>query len=251
MKIHLVSDLHEDVWRDYAGTSAIDAIPANLGDVLVVAGDVLEAERFSSDEFVRAFERLRGKAEEVIYVPGNHEFYRLPFDLTRETLKLVCLMFGIHFLDCESVEIGGHRFLGTTLWYNPLSPEVKKIGRNWSDYCIRGLEVFVPGEHRMGVEHVKSCRKGDVVVTHMLPSYASVAPKHAGDSTNVFFVAAQLDNVIKLNQPALWIHGHTHTACDYRLNHTRIVCSPLGTPREASQLDDEVIKARLSCVVEI
>jgi hypothetical protein len=34
-------------------------------------------------------------------------------------------------------------------------------------------------------------------------------------------------------RPALWIHGHTHAASDYR-SPTRVVCNPRGYAREQS-----------------
>jgi Icc-related predicted phosphoesterase len=29
-------------------------------------------------------------------------------------------------------------------------------------------------------------------------------------------------------QPALWVHGHVHNSCDYRVGATRVVCNPHG-----------------------
>jgi hypothetical protein len=34
------------------------------------------------------------------------------------------------------------------------------------------------------------------------------------------------------SRAALWIHGHVHTAQDYRLGETRVLCNPRGYPVE-------------------
>jgi hypothetical protein len=73
----------------------------------------------------------------------------------------------------------------------------------------------------------------DVVVTHHLPSYQSVPDCFRGDQLNRFYVCNQ-ERLIVEKQPQLWLHGHTHTPCDYLVDETRIVCNPLGYPYEAN-----------------
>jgi hypothetical protein len=43
-----------------------------------------------------------------------------------------------------------------------------------------------------------------------------------------------MKELIVAREPALWIHGHTHHAMDYRIGPTRILCNPLGYPHEAN-----------------
>lgn len=248
MRIHLVSDLHDDVWRDYSGVSPVEAIPEDLGDVLVVAGDLMECRAYTAEDMVKVFKCLRTKAERVLYVPGNHEYYG--FDFGALDLKSLCASVGIDWLGRQEVVIEGQRFIGATLWFDPKSPEVRRHEKNWSDYCIRDLDITIPGEHKKDVDYLRSnVRKGDVVVTHMLPSYESVHPRYAGESTNVFFVVPQ-DSLIKMAAPKLWLHGHTHEMRDYKLNHTRVVCAPLGIP-EGFDFTEQQMLARMTTVVEI
>lgn len=67
----------------------------------------------------------------------------------------------------------------------------------------------------------------------------SVAPEYKGSALNPFFVC-DVEHVIRRNRPKLWIHGHTHTSCDYWIDHpvghvgsqtTRVVCNPFGYAR--------------------
>jgi len=52
-----------------------------------------------------------------------------------------------------------------------------------------------------------------------------------GDAINPAF-ASDLENLILEFQPELWIHGHIHTACDYTIGKTRVICNPRGYPSE-------------------
>jgi len=72
MRIQPVSDLHLEFDPDH-GKRFASSLPV-LGDVLVLAGDVLPIRRPPHvremlDWFCARFPR-------VIYVPGNHEYYR-------------------------------------------------------------------------------------------------------------------------------------------------------------------------------
>jgi Icc-related predicted phosphoesterase len=59
----------------------------------------------------------------------------------------------------------------------------------------------------------------------------SIASRYANDALNPAF-ASRLEGMIERYQPALWIHGHTHDPCDYKLFRTRVVCNPRGYPGE-------------------
>ena len=48
-----------------------------------------------------------------------------------------------------------------------------------------------------------------------------------GGQVNRIFVHP-LDEFVEDRRPALWVHGHTHLGCDYRLGETRVVCNPYG-----------------------
>ena len=66
-----------------------------------------------------------------------------------------------------------------------------------------------------------------VVVTHHLPSRRSVSAEFADSALNPAF-ASDLDDLVTRSGAALWVHGHTHTSCDYTLGATRVVCNPKG-----------------------
>lgn len=76
-----------------------------------------------------------------------------------------------------------------------------------------------------------------VVVSHHLPSYKSIDdmfkgrndsllnPAYASDM-DAWITDRDKDSKLGIN---LWLHGHTHSSCDYKLdNGTRVVCNPRG-----------------------
>jgi len=220
MKIQLVSDLHYEFMAD-RGAEFTAALP-NDCDVLVVAGDLCPA----ADGLKEALEGLCARFPEVVFLNGNHEFYggdRRRVMTIRDALKAVK---NLHWLDKDVWKYKDRRFVGCTLWFAHQPYElIRKIGDWWQ---IKGLEKWVYDENRSCVAFLeRECRTGDIVVTHHLPSYRSVHPKYAGSALNPFFVHV-LDDLIETARPALWLHGHTHSSCDYYLDTTRVVCNPYG-----------------------
>ncbi|WJF91299.1 metallophosphoesterase [Paraburkholderia bonniea] len=65
-----------------------------------------------------------------------------------------------------------------------------------------------------------------IVVTHHAPHRQSLAPRFADDLASAGFVN-DLPTLVR-SPVALWVHGHTHTAFDYWVEGTRVVCNPRG-----------------------
>src|SRR5437660_11939945 len=102
MRLHVLSDLHLEF--------ALAKIPSTDADVVVLAGDVhigREGRRWIRSQF---------SEKPVLYVLGNHEFYRQRLPELTETLKRETDGSNIHLLENTAVEIDGVRFLGCTFW---------------------------------------------------------------------------------------------------------------------------------------
>jgi hypothetical protein len=67
-----------------------------------------------------------------------------------------------------------------------------------------------------------------IVVTHHAPHRLSLAERYAEDKVSAGFVN-HLPELVR-EPVALWIHGHTHTAFDYTVHGTRVICNPRGYP---------------------
>ncbi len=210
-------------------------------DVVVVAGDVHVGRKG------RAWLRENFSTQPVVYVLGNHEFYRHALPKLTEELERESEGGHIHVLENRTVEIGGIRFLGCTLWSDfkvngdahaaklaaeetmsdyhliRVSPEFRKLR-------ARDTELL----HARSVEWLKQeLATGDVartvVVTHHAPSALSTPPYHRGSILNGAFVS-DLDALVMGSGVPLWIHGHTHHCVDYRLGSTRILSNQRGYP---------------------
>lgn len=221
MKISLLSDIHFEFHKD-GGNSFIASLDSSKTDVLLLAGDVGTITYLDN-----AVSRFCDKFSQVVHVAGNHEFWNSRREeVIEKLLSLSAKKSNYHFLDNNIFEHQGRRFLGTTMWFSEPSP---RLCRYWSDYHkIKDFSIWIRDQNRDSTEFLKrEMREGDIVITHHLPSYKSVAPQFIGDATNAFFVC-EMEYLIEERKPALWCHGHTHCATRYNLFDTEVVCNPLG-----------------------
>jgi predicted phosphodiesterase len=231
VRIRVLSDLHLEV-ESFAPAE----VPA---DVVVLAGDI--------DNGAAGVEWAeRTFRAPVLYVAGNHEYYDHEFHEVNAALK-VAATDRVRLLDCSEAISDDVRFLGCTLWTDytlaagPGRSEVIEQARAKNpDYAtIRsGDRNFAPEDaialcrgHRAWLERALSqpFTGRTVVITHFAPHPGSIAPAYAGHPANPGFV---LDLSALMGKAALWIHGHTHTAFDYDVSGTRVVCNPRGYPGE-------------------
>jgi hypothetical protein len=162
----------------------------------------------------------------------------------RRGCRLICST--SHITPCSNA---GVRSMGSTLW---TEFKLHGEGEAWfaRERARRSMNDFVRirhGRHKFRPEDSVELHETSrtwlvdqfeqpfdgptVVVTHHLPASASIAKRYANDPLKPAF-ASRLEGLIEEYQPALWIHGHTHDACDYELFRTRIVCNPRGYPGE-------------------
>src|SRR5438128_2730449 len=98
MRLRVLSDLH----LEFGDADLPDA----NADVLLLAGDIhmgREGRRWIRRHFAD---------KPVVYVLGNHEFYRHSIPGLTETLKQETARSHIHVLENTVVELGGFAFLG-------------------------------------------------------------------------------------------------------------------------------------------
>jgi predicted phosphodiesterase len=235
MKLQIMSDLHLEMHADLGAAFVRALDPAGV-DVLVLAGDITSASRF--EILADAFAPLARKYRHVLYVPGNHEYYKAsPGEVAQNLARLSQALPGVVVPDNRVAVIEGQRFLCGTMWFRH-DPAAAKLRGFMTDFAI--IRDFEPWVYEQNAAFERALETdlapGDVVLTHHLPGPESVWPAFEGSPLNAFFVC-DMTRYIRERQPKLWIHGHTHTRCDYRLGETRVVANPLGYPREVrSQL---------------
>jgi len=228
-----MSDLHFEHMPDY-GRSLFESLDARGADALVLAGDVLSLKL--PDLALEAFRKFVDAYGRVLYVPGNHEFYRTSPRWGAAVLQVIeAELPGFRVLEAgRAVELDGVRFLGGTMWFPPHRLDrVLRVALN--DFAfIEGFTPWVWEQNRALTDFFeRELRQGDVVVTHHLPSPRSSPPFFRDTPLEIFFVSDQ-ESLIERRKPRAWLHGHTHRACSYRLGETEVRCNPKGYPRERS-----------------
>jgi hypothetical protein len=235
MKLHILSDLH----LEFAPFEPF----STDADVVVLAGDIGK----KTDGIYWA--RSAFPEKEVVYVPGNHEYYGTQRLETLAAMRNAALECGIHFLDDNDVVIkpaaaqNSVRFLGCTLWtdFRFFGDEMKQqamlAGQNGlNDFRLirEGSGHFSPAHsielHEKSLAWLKQIlaipfQGKTVVVTHHLPSAQSVVERFKNTPLSACFVS-NLDYLF--GKMELWIHGHAHDNFDYEANGTRVICNPRG-----------------------
>jgi len=233
MRLHILCDLHLEF-----GPAKI---PGNDADVVVLAGDIhlgREGPKWARNQF---------PTKPVIYILGNHEFYRHSLPGLTETLKRETDGSHIYLLENSAIEIKGYTFLGCTLWTDfqlarNAEAAMQSAESIMSDYSIiqfsaEGRVLRARDTARLHSESIvwlqtalaKTDRARTIIVTHHAPSSRSEAPYHANNPLNAAF-ASNLDSLVEQSRVPLWIHGHTHYNVDYMIGSTRVLTNQRGYP---------------------
>lgn len=237
MKIMPVSDVHLEFGVD--GEAFVESL--SDADVCVIAGD-LHLARFL-DQIREALRPFSEKFDQVVYVPGNHEYYRSEVHEVNRVIGVACQEFSnVHLLrPSHPLVYKGQLFIGGTMWFPDGPFNLMRSGMLNDFHLIRNFTPWVYEQNTEFRKMLKSDLSPDaVVVTHHLPAEGSIASRFRGSAGNIFFLSDQ-EMDISWRQPKLWIHGHTHEACDYMLGETRVICNPVGYPHERKPFNPNMI----------
>ena len=230
MRVQLLSDLHFE-YDDDGGEAFVRSAEV-AGDVLVLAGDILPLQ--SLERVGQAFGWFCARWRDVVFVPGNHEYYRTsPAEGNALLVACAAALPNLHVLNPGLAVIGGQRFVGGTMWF-PLTPDEPRYRGFLTDFSL--IRDFVPWVHETHAAQLAyleaNVRDGDIVVTHHLPHPKSTPRRFADSPLNRFFVAGDAPALLERAGARLWLHGHTHAPRDYVIGRTRVVCNPRGYPHE-------------------
>src|SRR5262245_57469316 len=102
MRLHVLGDLHLEF--------APFVPPATDAEVVVLCGDI----NLGTKGLAWAKETWPDRP--VIYIAGNHEYYRHVLPVLNHQLQEESQGSNVHFLENEELILGGVRFLGCVLW---------------------------------------------------------------------------------------------------------------------------------------
>ncbi|OWQ86162.1 metallophosphoesterase [Roseateles aquatilis] len=271
MRLQLLSDLHLERQTD------LQTIAVPGADLLVLAGDVgsyQAGSRLVTDDFgLGRFSPRRDGAPwpRVLYVPGNHEYDGIEYDIAHGRLRATCEELGIEWLDRAQIVIGDVRFLGTTLWSDfdglaagEATPTKQLAAREKAfraaNFYLRRYSTLIDGQHMLAERQrdlALDCQAWlrealaqpfdgrTVVVTHYAPSLRSADPRY-GLTPGTAGFCNSLDELLPFAD--FWLHGHLHCMNDYVVesatgphgdvpHRCRVVSNPLGYAHKGEQAD--------------
>lgn len=256
-RLWILSDLHRDI-EDFC-----PEVPE--ADICVVAGDVGEG----LSKSVRWLQVKIGAHMPVVFVAGNHEFYRTAVDEAWRSAHAVAQECpDVYLLDNEAVVLDGLRFVGCTLWTDyeimrpPASVDASGDLQHAMGVCTRLMtdhkRIALQKQpwkrwrpHEARIAHLRSRRWLEetlsaphagptVVVTHHAPHRASIPARFGRDTLSAAY-ASDLSDLIEAGKPDVWIHGHVHDSFDYAVGDTRVISNPKGYGDENPAFDPRLI----------
>lgn len=241
MKIQVLSDLHNEFYRD----GVVPQISDTDSEIIVLAGDIdigVKGVTWAVEESARL-------EKPIIYISGNHEYYNTEFHTNLEEMRRAATN-NVHFLENNSALINGVRFLGCTMWTDFAAtgePELAMLvaSSTFTDYhCIRLKNrmwdgIIRPEDtlqfHQKSVEWLSAELEKEydgitVVVTHFAPSPLCQHPGYPLDARSAFFLS-NLESLVEKTD--LWLFGHSHHCFDNVICGTPVVANQRGYPSES------------------
>ena len=241
----LMSDLHLEFYdRKRYGIADQpmffpEELPYDEETVLLLAGDI-----HLGTNAQPWIEILCKRYKAVVYILGNHEFYKHEFHKVKKQWKELDMPDNFYFLDDDVTYIDDVRIIGGTMWTRVTDPVARWRGQHgMSDYAVikinepRGIwrKLNVADTDRANAkttffikEELRKPWKGKtIVMTHHLPHPLCVAKRFKGHALNAFYLH-DCDDIIADNDIDVWCHGHTHNNVDVTVHGTRILCNPRG-----------------------
>ena len=240
--IGIHSDLHLELQAGHQDWLTI------VPDILILAGDILKID--DAAEFLKRLSK-KHTGMHIIYVAGNHEFYR-NYDMKKAELDLYAELDNephIHFLQCDAIEISGIRFLGCTGWSQMLGlgrdrqeAVMGSAGSRINDFYIIGFDrkrftaedcVELGDYHKQWLEQELSNISDlpTVVITHFSPALDFGNPNYPVDNISAYF-CSDYGDLIEKYQPVYWLFGHTHFNFDTTVGNCRVVSNQRGYGQE-------------------
>lgn len=256
MKIQLFSDLHYEFFKRDQNTHGGIVVKPEV-DVVLILGDV------DNGEFImqRLYDICYKWGKQVIYVPGNHEFYHQEMlhvlEKFNHEIPGIHILTGIEGYGKKEVIINDVRFLGGTLWTDfalyknskrmPSIEQAMVIGqKTMNDFRkikYKG-ELFTPEDsvnlHNSTLELINKQLQipfsgKNVLLSHHGVHLSSIHPRYRADSRYLNSVNLlpnenqgwMMNPAFASHLPELLenfdfaFHGHTHSRIDFTCHNEK------------------------------
>jgi predicted phosphohydrolase len=246
VNITIASDLHFEFHKAEYGW--LPDIALNC-DVIVLAGDI-----GVGDSACEAVLRIADAhpLSQIVWVAGNHEFYRQNIDKQIESYKRAFINHErIHFLENEKVVIGDVVFLGCTLWtgFDVFGQESVQDASLEAQVAIADFSLIQTGDdgkkfspedarnkfnvsYRWLMGELEKYDPSKVVVVSHFPPCLEASNKHFDKNVLTPYFQSNCQALIDNYQPAVWFYGHNHYSAKFRVGNTELISNQLGYPNE-------------------
>lgn len=245
MFYRIVSDLHLEFnnnWR-------LPTLPEDGETTLLLAGDISNIDHL--DYYDGFFDDVCSRFKHVVYIFGNHEYYKGSLVNCLEKYKEHFKRHtNLNIFEKGVFEVNDVVIIAATLWtdMNKNDPHAKfQVQGRLNDYrTIRHGSKHLPYQkklipadtisiHYKHLDFIKTelnkyrteANKKIIVMSHHAPSTLSIHDMYRGDVLNAAYYS-DLSELIFEYSPEIWVHGHCHHNFDYQLYDTRVICNPKG-----------------------
>ena len=232
--IQYCSDLHLEFPKNEQFIRANPIHP--VAPILVLAGDIVPLGSISRFDWF--FDRLASEFEQVIWVPGNHEYYRENLDTYEHPLHRE-IRNNIALVNDTTINYKGVNFIAATLWSKISVQNAWMIERGMSDFHLiktgqsRLSSVGFNFLHRQSLNFIQAeLEKHNcvptIVCSHHVPTFINYPEQYKGSSLNEAF-ASELSPLIEELGPEAWIFGHHHVNIPaFTIGKTQMLTNQLG-----------------------
>jgi UDP-2,3-diacylglucosamine pyrophosphatase LpxH len=232
LRFQIASDLHiEEIDSQHINT---DEYITPIAPILILAGDI--GNLYKKKQLYNFLEELCEKFAAVIYIPGNHEYYKIKSKKPMPFYKLNFILReledgleNLYILRQDCLEINGVIFAGCTLWSKYVLPYLPKFIVRIKGFTKEYYNSLYYRDLKFIKKVIKYCsvnKKELVIITHHLPTYQIETFKKMDKYASLYF--SNLDYILKNHKIHTWICGHIHYNFDIRIDTTRLVCNQKG-----------------------
>lgn len=251
MKVKIFSDIHLEHINDGQSYPWLGS-----GDVLILAGDILCAHHLKKKGYLNSLylqfmEDCSKNFEHVLYVLGNHDFYRYNYEGAYRTIR-EALPSNFHLMEKDTVRIGDWNFIGFTFWTNfrnanPIEMmeaecvmndyKMIRIGSNYRKLRAQDTLNIHNESREYLLNQLETLNENVFVISHHAPSYQSIADEFKTASCNSAYCTNYDGLIASYPQIKYWVHGHTHHPFNYMIEQCNVICNPHGYPSQDTKYD--------------
>lgn len=252
MRVFAISDIHIDYEENRKWLNRLSSWDYTK-DVLVLAGDVTDNPHLLD----KAFEHLKSRFSEVLYVPGNHDLwvYRDPQnpDSLRKFYRIKELAgnCGIRMEPFHSGELSIVPLLG---WYDySFGRPSGELLDAWADYgaCRWPQGMDEAGLTRyftsLNEAYLDTRNRHVISFSHFLPRI-DIMPVYIPQSRRMLYPvlgSSMLEKQVRALNSSIHVYGHSHVNVHVTRDNTAYINNAFGYPYEIM-----ITAKRLKCVYE-